>query len=99
MRATFPLAFTVAVSAAAHSVFAQDIGVPACDKFLKTYETCVMTKSPEASKAQMKTVFDSMRTNWTSVAGTPEGKKQLSTVCEQTTAQMKQQLASLNCTW
>jgi hypothetical protein len=85
--------------AAVTSASAQDIGVPACDKMLKSYETCVMTKAAPQVQTQMKSAFDQMRTNWKAVAATPEGKKSLEPVCEQTTAQMKAQLASLNCTW
>jgi hypothetical protein len=96
MRSLLALTFTAALATTA---VAQDIGVPECDSMLKTYETCVMTKAPDASKAQMKTTFETMRTNWKSVAATADGKKQLASVCAQTKAQMQQQLASFKCAW
>jgi hypothetical protein len=96
MRAPLVIALTVAMSS---SVFAQDIGIPVCDKLLKTYETCVMPNAPEMVKGQLKSTFDKMRTNWLAVAATDDGKKQLETVCPKTVEQMKTYLASYKCTW
>jgi hypothetical protein len=84
---------------AATTAAAQDTGIPACDAFLKTYETCVVAKTPAAGQAQMKAAVDQMRTNWKAVAATPEGRTSLEPVCKSTAEQMKQQLASLGCTW
>jgi hypothetical protein len=97
MRATLALAAAAAVVASA--ALAQDLGIPACDTLLKTYETCVIPKSPATGQAQMKAAFDQMRTNWAAVAATPEGKKQLDPVCKQTSDQLKQQLSALDCKW
>lgn len=96
MRALLASAVTLALLSSAQ---AQDIGVPVCDKMLKTYETCVMVKSPPQAQAQMKATFEQMRSNWKAVAATADGKKQLEPVCVQTTEQMKSQLASFNCAW
>lgn len=77
---------------------AQDVGVPACDKMLKTYETCVIPQAG-AAQAQLKTAFSQMRANWLQVAATPEGKKSLEPACVQVTEQMKTQLAAMKCSW
>jgi hypothetical protein len=98
MRTSLMLAAAIATLSATFAA-AQDVGIPACDAILKTYDTCVIPKSPPAAQAQLKTAFDQMRTNWTAVAATAEGKKSLEPVCKQTADQMKQQLAPLGCAW
>lgn len=78
---------------------AQDVGVPSCDNFLKTYETCVASKAPADQKDKMRSVIDQVKTNWVAVAKTEEGKKALDPVCKQTAEQLKTQLAPLGCAW
>jgi ribosomal protein L7/L12 len=78
---------------------AQDIGVAACDNFVKVYESCVATKAPADQKDKMRSVLDQVKANWTAVAKTDEGKKQLDGVCKQTADQLKTQLAPLGCAW
>jgi hypothetical protein len=78
---------------------AQDVGVPVCDRFLATYESCVMTKAPPAFAGQMRSGIDALRANFRKVAETPEGKSQLEPVCKQTAEDLKTKLAVLNCSW
>jgi hypothetical protein len=89
----------LAATLAATSASAQNIGVAACDNFLKTYETCVGAKAPAAQQGQMRQTIEAMRANFRNVAQTADGKKQLETVCKQTADQLKQQAASLGCNW
>lgn len=78
---------------------AQDIGVPACDTFLKNYEACIAGKAPAQTQAQMRAAIEQVKTNWKAVAATADGKKQLEPVCKQTADQLKQQVAPLGCSW
>jgi pyruvate/2-oxoacid:ferredoxin oxidoreductase beta subunit len=78
---------------------AQDIGVAACDSFVKVYETCIAAKAPADQKDKMRSVMDQVKTNWIAVAKTEDGKKQLDAVCKQTADQLKTQLAPLGCAW
>ncbi len=78
---------------------AQDIGVPACDSFIKVYETCIGAKAPAEQRDKMRSVIDQVKTNWIAVAKTDEGKKALDGVCKQTADQLKAQLAPLGCAW
>jgi hypothetical protein len=98
MRTTLMLAAALSTMTATFAA-AQDVGIAACDAILKTYDTCVIPKTPAAGQAQMKMAFDQMRINWKAVAATEDGKKSLEPVCKQTADQMKQQLAPLGCTW
>jgi phosphohistidine phosphatase SixA len=81
------------------AVRAQDTGVAVCDQFLKSYQTCIDTKAPDAAKAQMRSALDAVRSNWKAVAATPEGKKSLEPACKQTIDQIKQQASGLGCQW
>ena len=84
---------------AASAASAQDIGVAACDSFLKNYETCIATKAPAQTQAQMRGALEQVKTNWKAVAATADGKKQLEPVCKQTADQLKAQVAPLGCSW
>jgi hypothetical protein len=86
-----------ALVSSAPLAFAQDIGIAACDTFIKVYEGCLATKVPPAQQAQMKTVLDQVKTNWKAVAATEDGKKSLEGVCKQTADTLKAQLAPLGC--
>jgi hypothetical protein len=95
-------AFAIALAAVVATVsptVAQDIGIPACDTFLKSYETCIGSKVPAANQAQMRGALDQVKANWKAVASTADGKKSLEPVCKQTADQLKQQVAALGCTW
>ena len=93
------LAMTVAAVAFAGAAQAQDVGVASCDKFLKSFDACVTNKAAPAQKGALVQARDAMKKNWLDVAKTAEGKKNLESVCAQTTDQMKQQLAALQCAW
>ena len=47
----------------------------------------------------MRSAIDQVKANWKSVAATDDGKKALEPVCKQTAETLKQQLASLGCSW
>jgi hypothetical protein len=98
MRSAF-LAAAAAFSITAGGAHAQDVGVPSCDSFLKTYETCVAAKVPADQRGPMTTVLEQLKTNWKSVAATAEGKASLDNACKQTAEAMKKQVAALNCAW
>ena len=87
-----------AVAAFAATAHAQDIGVPACDKFIKTFQLCVASQSAPDQQKQMSGIMDQMVANWKAVAATAEGKTALDGVCTQTVEQMKKQSA-IKCTW
>ncbi len=78
---------------------AENVGVAVCDNFLKVYDTCVAAKAPADQKDKMRSVMEQVKVNWTAVAKTADGKKQLETVCTQTADQLKTQLAPLGCSW
>ena len=78
---------------------AQDIGVASCDSFLKTYQSCVVSKVPEAQRANATTALEQTKANWMAVAATPEGKAKLDATCKETTEKMKKDVAALNCPW
>jgi hypothetical protein len=80
------------------SARAQEIGVPACDDFLKKYETCA-AKQPEQVQTQVKAGVAQMRQMWGQLAANPQTKPQLEPMCKQTLEQVKPQLnaAPMNC--
>ncbi len=76
-----------------------DIGVAACDEFLKKYEACVSGKVPAAAQATFKTSLDTWRSSWKKLAETPQGKAGLETACKSALDQAKTSLSSYGCSW
>jgi hypothetical protein len=76
----------IAITAAA----AQDTGIPACDDFYKQYETCVMTKMPEAQRATFKQQLDAGKAAIKQASGNAAARPQL----EQSCTMQKQQMAA-----
>ena len=95
-------AATPAASPAANTsttAAAGDIGVAACDEFLKKYEACVSGKVPAAAQATFKTSLDTWRSSWKKLAETPQGKAGLETACKSALEQAKTSLSSYGCAW
>ena len=90
---------TAATPASTSSSSGGDIGVAACDDFLKKYEACVSGKVPAAAQATFKTSLDTWRSSWKKLAETPQGKAGLETACKSALDQAKTSLASYNCSW
>lgn len=90
---------TTTSSPASTTSAAGDIGVAACDEFLKKYEACVSGKVPAAAQATFKTSLDTWRSSWKQLAATPQGKAGLETACKSALDQAKTSLASYNCSW
>jgi hypothetical protein len=77
---------------------AQDIGVPTCDTFIKTFKGCVAASGTPEQKAQFGGIMDKMQENWRAVAATAEGKKALDGVCKSTADQLKA-ASTIKCDW
>ena len=60
---TYAFGAALAVLAAITPAAAQDVGVASCDGFLKTYNSCIGSKVPEAQRPQMTAVYDALKKN------------------------------------
>jgi hypothetical protein len=89
----------IAVIAGTLPASAQDIGVPACDAFYKSYEACVMTKMPEAQRATFKQQIDAAKNAMRQAATNAATKPQLEQSCTVQKQQLSQALASFGCQW
>ncbi|MGL5363715.1 MAG: hypothetical protein ACRDBH_12600 [Bosea sp. (in: a-proteobacteria)] len=78
---------------------AQEIGVPACDAFYKSYEACVATKIPEAQRATFKQQLDAGKASMRQAGANPQAKAALEQSCTMQKQQMSQALASYGCKW
>jgi hypothetical protein len=83
----------------ASALRAQDIGVPACDAFYKSYEACIATKMPEAQRATFKQQLEAGKTSMRQAAANPQSRAMLEQSCTAQKQQMSQALASYGCKW
>jgi hypothetical protein len=98
--ASMALATSVAAVALPFTIAqAQEIGVPSCDGFLKTYQACVASKVAAENRGPMNTALEQLKANWKAVAASADGKAKLDQTCKDTAEQMKKQVAALNCAW
>lgn len=89
-----------APSAAATVAAAGDqIGVPECDSFLKSYEDCVGTKVPEAARAQFRTTMTTWRTEWKKLAQDPQTRAGLVQACKSQIETQRTAMKAYNCTF
>jgi hypothetical protein len=98
MRRTIISTAALLATAIATPAGAQDIGVPVCDTFLKTFRGCVAANGSPEQKTQLGGIMDKMQENWRAVAATAEGKKALEGVCKTTADQLKAQ-GAIKCDW
>jgi len=87
---------TIAVAGPAR---AQSTGIAACDDFLTKYDTCVMSKLPEAQRATYKAQLDQTRKAWLDMAKNPSAKSTMEQSCKQTMDAMKASLQSFGCSF
>jgi hypothetical protein len=73
------------------------IGVPACDEFLKKYEDCVTEKVPQAQREALKAGMKQWRDAWKQAAATPVGKAGLEAACKQQLEASKQSMSAWGC--
>jgi hypothetical protein len=76
---------------------AQTIGIPACDDFLKKYETCVTSKIPSAQRGMFESQFEQMRKAWSEAAKNAAAKATLESTCKQSAEQTKVMMANFGC--
>jgi hypothetical protein len=98
MRRTIISAAAFLATAILSPTHAQDVGVPVCDTFIKTFKGCVAANGTPEQKTQLGGIMDKMQENWRAVAATAEGKKSLEAVCKSTADQLKAQ-AAIKCAW
>lgn len=83
----------------ASAVAAGELGVPACDTFMKKYVACIESKVPAAERESFRQSLEGMKGLWKQMAATPEGRSALVTACTQAEAASKQAMTSYGCQW
>lgn len=78
---------------------ADKIGVPECDKFIESYETCLFDKVPEAQRVAFKPGLDQWKKSWKDLAANPSTKGTLAQACKTAAETAKTSMASFSCKW
>jgi hypothetical protein len=89
-------------AASAHTPVAssgEKVGVPECDQFLASYESCISGKVPEAQRAQFNAGLTQWRSSWKKLAETPQGKATLPGICKTQLDTAKTTMKAFACTW
>jgi hypothetical protein len=75
----------------------EQIGIPECDRFITSYETCVTTKVPATHRVTFAQQVTQLRTTWRSLAQDPQTRSQLEEICRTQGEQMRRGLEPFGC--
>jgi hypothetical protein len=78
---------------------AEKVGVAECDNFITAYETCVSSKVPEASRAQLRAAVTTWRANWKKLADNPQTRGTLAAACKTQLDATRTQMKPYGCTF
>jgi len=77
----------------------EKVGVAECDNFITAYETCVSSKVPEASRAQLRQAVATWRTQWKKLADNPQTRGTLAAACKTQLEATRTQMKAYGCTF
>ena len=78
---------------------AEKVGVAECDNFITSYENCVSSKVPEASRVQLRAAVATWRTQWKKLADNPQTRGTLAAACKAQVDATRTQLKAYGCTF
>lgn len=96
-RLAFALAAGLLVHATGLARANETIGIPDCDQFITSYETCVTTKVPVDYRGTFSQQVAQLRASWKMLAENPQTRAQLEQVCRVQGAQMQRGLEPFGC--
>ena len=76
-----------------------EIGVPACDDYLKKYIACIDDKIPKSARATMERGLDTMKEAWQKAAETKAGRAGLADACKMALDAAKKSMGAFGCEW
>jgi hypothetical protein len=97
--ATAPATATPAANANTTTAAAEKVGVAECDNFITAYETCVSSKVPEASRAQLRNAVTTWRTQWKKLADNPQTRGTLAAACKAQLEASRTSMKAYGCTF
>jgi hypothetical protein len=97
--ATAPATATPAANANTTTAAAEKVGVAECDNFITAYETCVSSKVPEASRAQLRNAVTTWRTQWKKLADNPQTRGTLAAACKTQLEATRTSMKAYGCTF
>jgi hypothetical protein len=75
------------------------VGVAECDNFITSYENCVSSKVPEASRAQLRQAVATWRAQWKKLADNPQTRGTLAAACKTQIEATRTQMKPYGCTF
>jgi len=77
----------------------EKVGIAECDNFITAYETCVSSKVPEATRANLKASVTTWRTEWKKLADNPQTRGTLAAACKTQRDATITAMKAYNCAW
>ena len=97
LRLAFALVVGLGVPLSGMALSADEIGIPECDRFITSYETCVTDKVPASHRVTFTQQVAALRQTWRSLAENPQTRSQLQQICVSQAEQMRRGLEPFGC--
>jgi hypothetical protein len=86
-----------AASSRANMSASQEIGVPECDAYIKSYESCLNDKVPEDKRDALRSTLDDQRKKWQDAVGSGTDAKQIADQCRSAVADATTKMGEYGC--
>lgn len=92
---------TAAAKASAHANTSesQEIGIPECDAYVRSYESCLAEKVPEERRDGLRTTLNDQRNKWQNAMTSGEDKAGLVAQCTEAKASALQTMGDYGCSF
>jgi hypothetical protein len=88
-----------AAKAAAHANtgMTEEIGVPECDDYIRTYEACLSEKVPVDAQLRLRATLDDNRRQWRAAGKDETSRASLAEQCKSAASLAKQSMSDYGC--
>ena len=87
------------VSARANTSESQEIGIPECDAYIRSYESCVADKVPDTRRDALRATLNEQRNRWQTAVTSGEERAGIAEQCKSAVATAMQQMGDYGCSF
>src|SRR5581483_1338501 len=81
----------------ANTTVEEDIGIPECATYVRTYEACLASRVPAGEQPRLRATLDEQRKRWRSAASNPPERDAIADQCRSARALARQEMGDYGC--
>ena len=86
-------------SARANTSESQEIGIPECDAYIRSYESCLAEKVPDTRRDALRTTLNEQRNKWQTAVTSGEERAGIAEQCKSAVASAAQAMGDYGCSF